>query len=79
MTQPPRALGVEGGSWNLLGPSSLPGAPVPELGWARRAIRNHQLWHTDSPLGEEGTVPMTAALMDGLRLASEGTGPLAGP
>lgn len=60
------------------GPSSPPGAPVPELRWAPRAIHNHQPWHTGSPLGEEGTVPLTAPLTDGLRLTREGTGPLAG-
>lgn len=51
---------------------------MPELRWAPRAIHNHQPWHTGSPLGEEGTVPLTAPLTDGLRLSREGTGPLAG-
>lgn len=59
------------------GPSSPPGAPVPELGWASTAIRN-QPWHAGSPLGEEGAVPTTAALVDGLRLTRVGEEPLAG-
>ena len=68
----------EAGAGSSPGPSSQPGAPVPELGWAPPAIHSHQPWHVDPLLGEESAVLLTAALTDGLHLARVRAEPLTG-